>query len=135
MQSPPATCTGTKSPSPWEAESSKKSPSPGGVESSKKSPSPGEAEPVVKQKPSGIGRMMEGERGDIIHFYNKVSHWWGIDVLCSGVKGTVSWKLTFDLVQVYIGYIKEFALRFQRAADDVSGMLQEVCCVNSTALC
>ena len=93
VQSPPATCTSTKSPSPWEAESSKNSPSPGGAESSKKSPSPGEAEPV-KQKPSGIGRMMEGERGDIIHFYNKVSHRWGIDVWCGGVEGMVSWKLT-----------------------------------------
>ena len=30
-------------------------------------------------------------------------------------------SLTFGVVQVYIGYIKEFALRFQRAADDVSG--------------
>ena len=60
VQSPPATRTTAKSPSLVEAEHSKKS------------PSPGEAEPVVKQELSGMGRMTEGERGDIIHFYNKV---------------------------------------------------------------
>ena len=63
VQSPPATSTSAKSPSPAAGETSKKS------------PSPGEAEPVVKQEPSVIGRMVEGERGDIIHFYNKVSCW------------------------------------------------------------
>ena len=30
---------------------------------------------------------------------------------------------------MYIGYIKEFALRFQRAADDVSGVSGEGCCL------
>lgn len=35
------------------------------------------------------------------------------------------------LLQVYIGYIKEFALQFQRAADDVSGVSGEACCLTS----
>ena len=74
VQSPPPVCTRKKSPTPGEAESSRKSPSPEEVASGKRRFSPGEAEPVLKEKPSGIGRMAEGERGDIIHFYNKVSY-------------------------------------------------------------
>jgi retinoblastoma-like protein 2 len=71
--------------------------------------SPGEAEPVLPSErrlsSSSSSTMKEGERGDIINFYNKV----------------------------YISYIKEFALKFQQNGVDVCDCTYVPLCIPHTA--